>query len=267
MSSLSKLRWCLCASAAIAIGLVGAAGPASAYSLGPAQNPQFGAFQAGLLSAPLNYDAVNVVNPATVTITGLVGVTAYTGEIQLHVPLPNNAGSAGWLDTWCIDIFDDLRDPGTFNTILSQPFNDNGSGHTPQIPNTALQTIGALVDYGDANSNIGNISAAVQLAIWQTEYGAANIHFSGGPSQTDINNVIAAALLMDPSYDINRLREVIDPTTRGNTNQGLVFEIAGSQVPGGTPLPPTWTMMLIGMAGIGFFAMPRTRKRRGLITA
>jgi hypothetical protein len=51
------------------------------------------------------------------------------------------------------------------------------------------------------------------------------------------------------------------------TSSGFALVTPVSDAPAATPLPPTWTMMLIGMAGLGFFAYRRQKANLALTAA
>ncbi len=48
---------------------------------------------------------------------------------------------------------------------------------------------------------------------------------------------------------------------------GTTSQVAGTWVTTETPLPSTWTMMLIGIAGLGFFAYRGTKKNTAALAA
>jgi hypothetical protein len=254
MSSLAKLRNSLCGTAAVAFGLIGlTVGSASAGVLTPFEASTLGAF---------TYSSYSVVNNTNVTISGspLVGQSGTFGSGQIDLRISSGAFTGDDLATWCIDVFDDLQGSGAYS-IISQPLpNDGGNHGGPNLSNPVLAQIGALVHWGDLHINDASwVSAAVQLAIWSLEYTTDSFVSSDPAVNSHIGYVETQA---GTSFDINSLREVVDAD-----NQGLIFEIAGSaNAPSPAPLPSTWTMMLIGLAGFGFFAVPRT-KRRGIIPA
>lgn len=198
----------------------------------------------GIASAStFTYGSYSVVNEVNVTIgesnsTGLPPgyQTGYfgSGQIILNGTGPDAGRS---LDVWCIDATHDLQWSDTYTFIRPNPSlsNNGGAPGGSQLSSLVLGEIGALVNWGDANINksIYN-SAAVQLAIWSIEY-------PNGTFVSDSSNVntLVKTLITDAENQINgftwsdNLFEVIDP----KDNQGLI---------GATPLPSTWTMMLIG---------------------
>jgi hypothetical protein len=187
-----------------------------------------------------------------------------SGQIDL-TGAGSNAGEI--LATWCLDIFHDLTTSDTYsiatNTIITTGFTNNGgySGGTILSP-SQLSEIGALVHWGDTNLSADPSvnSPATQLAIWTIEDPTiapfTAVYDSGNPGTPDaaINTLVGTLVAeaedntLGPSASLEGL---VDP---GN-NQGLVFEVAT------TPLPSTWTMLIAGFAGLGYFAYGGTKRR------
>lgn len=116
-----------------------------------------------------------------VTITGPIGPAETTaGPITL-------ATSIGTLTAWCVDIYHDVYVGGGQNLHYSIGTVTTDGAATPK-PLTAAQTrtVGQLAEYGQ--SLIGTASgtndnlAAVQLAIWQTEYSGFGYTGASGAS-------------------------------------------------------------------------------------
>jgi hypothetical protein len=175
------------------------------------------------------------------------------------------------LDVWCIDATHILL--GSDNYTIVSPTTNNGNGtagtYTSLSP-TVLTEIGELVQFGDANiGKYYGVSAAVQLAIWTVEYPGATFTSADG----FINHWVSALVLEAqtgalPAFN-GVLSEVVDPT---HGNQGLVYEVPDITTIGGsnllpTPLPSTWTMMLIGLAGLGLLAFCRQKRPAALSIA
>jgi hypothetical protein len=220
---------------------------------------------AGTASAEtFTYSSYSVVNEVNVTIggSGPPGFEdGYFGSGQIDL-IGSGADLGLTLSVWCIDATHILQSSDTYG-FVTPPFTDNGGTGGPgtQISNPpVLGEIGALVNWGDANINSNyNVSAAVQLAIWTIEYPDGTF-----TSDSSAVNMLVATLVNDVQTDATgfapytNLFEVVDP----KDNQGLVFATGGynTQFVNPTPLPSTWTMMLIGLAGLGFIAGQR-RKR------
>ncbi len=211
-------------------------------------------------AATFDYGSYSVVNEVNVHINPGSGTPTLpsgfeygyfgSGQIILHGTGPN-AGQT--LDVWCIDATHILQWSDTYQ-IISDPTTNNGNVFGPDSTLTPLQLgeIGALVKWGDANINVyAGVSAAVQLAIWTIEYPGATF-----TSDSSTVNFWVPILVGDAETHARGfalfygLSEVVDPTD----NQGLVFLTP-------TPLPSTWTMMLAGFAGLGFFAYRGTKNR------
>jgi hypothetical protein len=58
---------------------------------------------------------------------------------------------------------------------------------------------------------------------------------------------------------INNIQLAFNETM--SSGEGFGFNYAAAGGVSATPLPPTWTMMLIGLAGFGFAAYRRQRKK------
>jgi hypothetical protein len=124
------------------------------------------------------------------------------------------------------------------------------------LTTTQIGEIGALMLNGDAIINSStNVSAAIQLAIWEVEYGSTFTYSGLSSAVTNLANtyksdVTGGSPIWAPDYNVSLLSE--------SDNQNLGFVTT-------TPLPSTWTMMLIGAAGLGFFAYRGTKNRAAAI--
>lgn len=216
-----------------------------------------------------DYGSYSVTNEQNVSITG----TAFTpagfdlgtfgaGQIVLH----GTGVDAGInLAVWCIDAFDILLNSAT-DTTVNPPLTNNGTfstgGSDPaNLSTTQLGEIGGLVTYGDQNIAGTNVSAAIQEAIWEVEYGdQADFSVS-----TAVDGLAALYIseLGGTIKDIYAVSEVVDP---GSANQGLVFLTGTTSLPQ-TPLPATWTMMLAGLAGLAFVGYRRQKKGTAFVAA
>src|SRR6185437_4310314 len=134
-----------------------------------------------------NFQVVHNVN-VHITCSGYIaGCTGYygSGEFQFY-----NSGKLV-AQTWCIDVTHDVLgpwsgNPGAANTFdvtlaqkvvgqdLSNIWDGGAVGHGHQITWTMLGEIGGLMKYGTDHINDSyEMSSAVQLAIWDLEYGVA----------------------------------------------------------------------------------------------
>jgi hypothetical protein len=235
----------------------------------------FLALTAGSASAAtFDYNGYSVVDEINVTISGSPGQNGYfgSGQIDLDGTGPNKGEV---LATWCLDVFDDLQGSGTYTVVTSGFTDDGGRPGSPAIASATMEDIGSLIQWGDShlNANIphfgtGLVSAAVQLAIWTIEYSGTGATFTSDNSSV---NKMVKWLVHQAEENGNgklgaftgSLGEVIDPFN----NQGLVFDDGGiNNNIAFTPLPSTWTMLLIGFLGFGFLAY-RGRQTRSAATA
>ena len=256
MFKLGKLRGSIYGTAAVVVGVLGAAsGSASAGVLTPLQAASLTTFTYGPPGS-----GYSVVGDTNVVISGSPGQNGTFGSGQIDLNITSGPYSGDALATWCIDIFDDLASSGTYN-VITPPFTDDGGNNgngNPVINATILNEIGLLVHYGDTNISTPYVSSAIQLAIWTVEYPTSafpNIAFMS--TNSNVEALVAGFVTMAEGGGIfgGNLKEVVDAD-----NQGLIFETA-SATGGAAPLPATWTMMLIGLGGFGFFAFPRTKTR------
>jgi len=208
-----------------------------------------------------------------------VGQIDVTGKV-------NGTGSTVTLDTWCIDAFHILATSATDTIVngLGTTFTNNGTAYVAGttaaanvISSTILDEIAALAYYGDQYINNLNVSAAVQAAIWTVEYGTGAGTSGLGWATFSVNNSavnsLAATLVSESvGWSSKWLNSIYvstilaDPS--GSDNQQLLYLTgAPPMVNEALPLPSTWTMMLIGLAGFGFFAFPRTKRRSAGIAA
>ena len=155
---------------------------------------------------------------------------------------------------WCLDIYDYLNPAGTYQIgTLTTAGSGNGN---PTLTSTQIGEIGALIANGDALINTSyNVSAAIQLALWEVEYGKS-FEFTGLSSAvilladtylTDVENGTWAA-----DYNVSLLS--------GSGNQNLAFLDP-------TPVPSTWMLLLTGLAGLGFFVFRRAKNRSAAVAA
>jgi len=243
---------------ALAVAMLGLmAGSASAYTvLTPAQANLLGSF---------NYNGYNVVNNTNVTLSGPVGQigTFGSGRIDLY---GTGSNTGQYLATWCLDVFDDLRGSDNYTVTFPPLTNDGGAGRfglgASVLNPTQLTDVGILVHWGDIHiTDDTAYSAATQLAIWDVAYHGTGDTFTS--SSTAVNNEVSYLMTNLASLGPAAfLKEVVDPVY----NQGLVFEV-GTSTSLPTPLPSTWTMLIAGFVGLGFFAYRGTKKNSATLAA
>jgi hypothetical protein len=208
-------------------------------------------------AATFTYSSYSVTNEQDITILTPNSISGGAGQIKL-IGSGANAGvvtnDGADILAWCLNIYTYLANSGTYTVGTLTTAGTGGSN--PTLTTTQIGEIGALMLNGDAIINSStNVSAAIQLAIWKIEYG--NTFTSSGLSSavttlanTYISDVNGGS--WGPDYNVSLLSE--------SDNQNLGFVTP-------TPLPSTWTMMLIGAAGLGFFAYRGTKNRAAAIAA
>ena len=198
-----------------------------------------------------------------ITITGPVASPpgSGAGQIQLDIPGP---GKGGYLDAWCVDLYDGLLDSGTFNVLDSSGL--NGAPGVPTLPPLSTEqigAIGALKLNGDdllahKPSNAADIGAAIQIAIWTVEYGSAFTYDPLG-SPVDGTGGLVAQYLNDvgPGGTWSPFTNYYVLEATGN--QTLIVDTL-TPTPHSIPEPSTWAMMLLGFTGLGYAAFRRKAK-------
>jgi hypothetical protein len=236
-----------------------AAGATTALAAGQAQA---GLVTVTNLAIPV-YETVDLNN-----ITPGAPIDVYAGQNVFTTSMLTT------IDAWCIDVFHDITLGGLNDTFNDIPFapgatdNATPTAHlltTPVIDKLAgLFTIGTDIlqdgelnafnaHYGTAGATLSDWSAAIQLAIWDTEYqpNYGTLNWSGGSTTAD-TRIVYDDLIADASIT------------------GTGFELAavgGQQSFGGTdpvPEPATLALLAVGLIGAGF---ARRLRFRGAATA
>ncbi len=202
----------------------------------------------GLASAEtFTYGGYGVTNEQDIQILQPNDIYGGAGQIILY---GSGRGSEYDIPAWCLDVYVYLLGSATYQIVPAST--------TDLLNSTQIGEIGALIANGDAllnKPNDGYVSAAIQLAIWEVEYGITNFKYSGlnagvvSDATTFYNDVMTG--IWKPNYNLSLLVPV------GNTpNQTLGFV---------TPLPSTWTLMLGGFAGLGLFAYRGAKNRSAAV--
>jgi hypothetical protein len=192
------------------------------------------------------YGSYTVVNEQIISISNPTVVSGQTGEIVLT---GSGANAGQTVLAWCLDIYHDLTNTGSYNigTLTTA-----GSGSpNPTLTSAQIGEIGALMLHGEQNINSPNVSAATQLAIWKLEYGPT-FQFTG---LTDPTVTLAQQFLTDAGPGGSWAPVPLTTLSQsGNQTLGMVV----------TPLPGTFSMLLAGLVGLGLWtASGRVRRSPG----
>jgi hypothetical protein len=172
-----------------------------------------------------------------------VNIYGGSGLITLY-----GSGGSPNMDVYCVDIGDWLVQPGTMNYGVNPSTNSNLTGVSSITGDAKIADIGALILHGQ------NV-AAVQLAIWETEYGAAA---SFKPDDLGLQAVVDTYLneaKLNWRVPANLALYELTPADP-LMNQTLVYV---------APLPEPGTLALLG--GGAFLTALLTRLRRPSVCA
>jgi hypothetical protein len=179
---------------------------------------------------------------------GFAGENVHITDISLWVN--NEYGGAGLITlngssvipAYCVDIADWLLGSGTYNTGVNPNSNFNLAGLSSFTGHSKIADIGALI----AN---GSNDAAVQVAIWETEYGAAVTITPDDQQLQAVANTYFTDLKTLWTVPKNLSLMELTPAG-GQTNQTLVYMV---------PAPEPGSMAILGAAMI---TLGYVRKRR-----
>jgi hypothetical protein len=190
-------------------------------------------------ASTFTYSGYSVANEQNIQILTPNDIYGGSGQIALQGSGPN-AGET--IFAWCLDVFTYLAGSGTYTV---GPLTIAGSGSpNPTLTPQQIGEIGGLINYGNTHINASyDVSSAIQIAIWMVEYG--NAFSYSGTSVSDSN--LALQYYTEVTGGALPLDENVSLLSESN-NQYLAFL---------SPLPSTWTMMLIGLAGIGLYFSTR----------
>jgi hypothetical protein len=192
-------------------------------------------------ASTFTYSSYSVTNEQSINIFTPNNVSGGAGEIVLT---GSGANAGHTIVAWCLDIYDFLTNSGTYNVgVLTT---SGSGGANPTLTTTQIGEIGALMAHGESLINTSHdVSAAIQLAIWEIEYGSAFTSNGITPSVS----TLAATYVTD----------VKNGTWAPDSNVSLL-SLRGDQTLGFlTPLPASWLMMLSVLAGLGFIAFRRQK--------
>jgi hypothetical protein len=173
------------------------------------------------------------------------------GEIRLTT-------TSGTADAWCVDVFTYRLGSGAYDV---GPMTGGLAGVPSGLTSAQIGELGALVVNGDylvahpGGYGASDVAAAIQVAIWSVEYGAA---FTYNPISSAVAG-LTAQYLADATNGAwapySGIEALFVPGNQGfATNQTLKAA--------GVPESSTWAMLLVGFVGLGYAARRRHTKPR-----
>ncbi len=192
--------------------------------------------------ANVAYTSYSVLNNQNVTITLQTGSElGGSGQVTLN-GITNDGVSGASLKTWCVDVYDDLQDGGVFSSVSQHASTDPLFGKIDALISHATpQLLGQ--DY--------NASAAMQVAIWEVEYGSAVSVSSWTPgvdalATTYVTNVQNETWQADPNTVVSVLHGA------GNQDQAYLTNV---------PEPAGMAVLVTGLIGVGLIGRRRASAR------
>lgn len=228
------------------------------------------------VSMPNGSDIVNIVDKVG-TIDGN-GNSILAGTIKLQT-------SIGSLNTYCVDLFDYIglgNNSYTFNQNVMTTGSQyaSASGATTNWSQTQINLLNALLYNGSLQASTTVNSAALQIAIWEVEYGTAaangtynltanNQNFYFTTNSSDSNS--GAAISLAQTY-LNNVTGYLDGGTRfvsaiWNLNASSVVEYLTSTPVGTQNLvylasaPEPSTVAVFGLGLVGVWRARRKQRR------
>jgi hypothetical protein len=233
----------------------------------------FAALSAGVLAAAQPARADVIVNDVEMTInpadTFFIQGTGFSQPLDVYVgQITFTTSTNTTIPVWCVDIYHDIGLGGGQNidyTVGTLTTDHNGNS----LSADQINSMSWLIIAGDAylpTHATADVSAAIQLAIWELEYGTA----SGGHGFSFMGesaNVLALATQYYNSAWGQRGSSYYDQYVYTLDNPNIQsFGAWGTIPPGGPPqlVPEPGTLGLLGSAllGLGVFGAFRRRKAR-----
>ena len=210
----------------------------------------FFAASSGASAATFQYGSYSVTNPQNITITSPPPspVSGQMGQIVLQGA---GANTGQTLLAWCLDVFSYLQNSGQYQI---SPLTTAGSGGSnPPLSALQISQIGSLMVNGNTfikTSSDTNVSAAIQLAIWRTEYGNTFAYQNVSSAVSTLAALFQSYVQVGgqwycPSCAVTLL------TLNGDQSLGY-----GSVV----PLPGALPLFASGLVGLGLLRWRRKQK-------
>ena len=218
------------------------------------------------LAVPAKADQLNVTNAAVPLYASGINVSygsttwsgVIAGQIVLHATDSATPSAPAFnAAAWCVDLFHSLYlGANTYAFYIGTAVTNDGNGVTVSAAtNTKLMTLGAYGNTLLAGTYAGNadVSSAIQLAIWQTEY--SGLTFVA-------NAAVTAYVATFESYANSHTATGSALVPLNGQQQLITNSVAPSGTTGGSssPAPEPISLALLGSGLIGL-AFARRRKR------